>query len=182
MKSLKRPICLAIIATFSIPIILCIVYFIVSSRDCAKAEAFSTNSENHQTEYLNNVVASRLLEQTRVVYDTTYSYDTLICRLKFYQSIYDTIIWSKNDIGEYICQKFVVIIDPTLKSVDIKCSLIASNISPCLKINGDGNMVYCYVPVKRIPDDTYENGFVFNYDSDTIWALLKLTKETITSN
>lgn len=177
----KNFLLIAIIALSSIPILVVVGLGISSNNEVSEAEKANRETEDKAILHSKDVSA-KLLEHNnnlQIHYDTICTYDTLICRLAAYQFVYDTIVWSKKDNGVYICKKFTVIIDSTLNSADVKCNLIASNATGCIKITGDGNTIDCYLAYKRKPDETYQNGFIFDFDSDTVWMVLKLTKFTI---
>lgn len=180
----KKILLITIIAVFSIPIVVGVGFAIKAIADGNAANKKITDSQDAQTKYLTilpeKLMAKNETTNRQIMYDTIYNYDTLICRLAAYQFVFDTIMWSKKDNGVYICKKFTVIIDSTLNSVDVKCDMIASNVSGCIKITGDGNTIDCYLAYKRIPDETYQNGFIFDFNSDTVWMVVKLTKYTIT--
>jgi hypothetical protein len=159
----KKILLITIIAVFSIPIVVGVGFAIKAIADGNAANKKITDSQDAQTKYLTilpeKLMAKNETTNRQIMYDTIYNYDTLICRLAAYQFVFDTIMWSKKDNGVYICKKFTVIIDSTLNSVDVKCDMIA---------------------YKRIPDETYQNGFIFDFNSDTVWMVVKLTKYTIT--
>jgi hypothetical protein len=123
-----------------------------------------------QTPKVNNPVVQQ------IVYDTTYTYDTLICRLWCYPFVYDTL--ERNNI-RYICKKSNVIIDSTFQIKYKNCGIVTSNSASGVVVQYKGNSIDCYTPLMAISEGGTGDETILNRDSDSVWVILKLVKTSI---